>query len=183
MQQNVRVLVERFLGWFTGCFRRQRVILVITDSEAYDIVPNDSPRSPWCGVGTVIGHGSSGLSRAGFWRRRVLQSGFEIPWTPLTNPYHTPISPYPSPPTPTIPLYHINLLYVYLYPSVIITSLFFYLVGTGHHQPHHLSYYTLLGTNHCEAQHYTMLMVDVPVRDVQRDVTSHHTWLITSLHT
>lgn len=62
-----------------GCFRRQRVILVITDSEAYDIVPNDSPRSPGCGVGTVIGHGSSGLSRAGFWRRRVLQSGFEIP--------------------------------------------------------------------------------------------------------
>ena len=34
--------------------RRQRVILVITDSEVYDIVPDDSPRSPGYGVGTVI---------------------------------------------------------------------------------------------------------------------------------
>ena len=52
--------------------------------------------------------------------------------------------------------------------------LFFYLVGTGHHQPHHLSYTYLIEVKDYEAQHYTMLMVDVPVRDVQRDVTSHH---------
>lgn len=110
MQPIIRVLVERFLGWFKGYFRRQRVSLVITDSEAYDIVPNNYPRSPGCGVGTVIGHGSSGLSRAGFWRRRVLQSGFEIPWTSndqpnlsqqplqtyplLTTILHTPYRPY-----------------------------------------------------------------------------------------
>ena len=106
--------------------------------------------------------------------RNTLNLQPPTPITPLTNPASTQTTPYPSPPTPTIPLYHIDLLYVYLCPSVIITSLFFYLIGTGHHQPHHLSYYTLLGTNHCEAQHYTMLMVDVPVRDVQRDVTSHH---------
>lgn len=98
--------VESFCSIFdnremsSGC-----VSLVITDSEAYDIVANDSPRSPGCGVGTVIEHGSSGLSRAGFWRRRVLQSGFEIPWTsidqpiPLLQPHpnNTQPQPYPSP--------------------------------------------------------------------------------------
>lgn len=130
MQPNIRVLVERFLGWFTGCFRRQRVSLVITDSEAYDIFANDSPRSPGCGVGTVIGHGSSGLSRAGFWRRRVLQSGFEIPWTsidqPIPHPNNTQPQPYPSPQYPPYYIYHIDLYREALYPSVIITPTFLF---------------------------------------------------------
>nr|DAU81326.1 MAG TPA: hypothetical protein [Caudoviricetes sp.] len=58
-------------------------------------------------------------------------------------------------------------------PLVIITPTF-YLVGTKHHQPDSYSYAILLGANHIEAQSYTIDYVDVPVRDVQRDVTSHH---------
>ena len=126
MQPNIRVLVERFLGWFTGCFRRQRVSLVITDSEAYDIVPNDSPQTPGYGVGTVTGHGSSGLSRAGFWRRRVLQSGFEIPWTSIDQPNlnQQPLQTYPLL-TTILHTPYIDLYREALYPSVIITPTFF----------------------------------------------------------
>lgn len=54
-------------------------------------------------------------------------------------------------------------------PIVIITPTFLF----GRLQTSPTSFPILIEAKDYEAQHYTMLMVDAPVRDVQRDVTSH----------
>ena len=79
MQRFIRVLVESFLGTFRVGYSVRTVILVITDSEAYDILAMTAVQTPGFSIGTVIVDNLHGLSPGDLLRRRVLQSGFEIP--------------------------------------------------------------------------------------------------------
>lgn len=68
-----------FLGTFSSRYSVRTVILVITDSEAYDILAMTAVQTSADKVGAAIVDRLHGLSRGGLASRRVLQSGFEIP--------------------------------------------------------------------------------------------------------